>query len=72
MQLKEKVISFFRGAKKAKHKPPRTMIYSLFMYITSPEGLDWKFMEAHFLGKLFESTKDFPYFSVGSLCYFQH
>lgn len=67
MQLKAKVISFFLGAKKAKHEPPCTMIYSLFMCIKSPEESDWKYIEAHFLGKPFESIKNFPYFSVGSL-----
>ena len=38
-----------------------------FMYVTSAEESDLKFMEANFLRKSFESIKDFPYFSVGNL-----
>lgn len=58
MQLKGKGISFFLGAKEAKHKPSHKMIYSLFMYILSPEESDWKFMEG--------------YEQCTEQCYFQH
>lgn len=46
MQLKGKVISFFLGAKNAKHKPLQAMIYSLDItcHLKNQTGNLWKFM----------------------------